>query len=93
MKNHLKLVKPQKIILTNIEPSFTSDSEYLQVMDEEIDSLLKKFPKASVVANEHDEHLNRLLKKDVRVKKFGNAAHIILPKKYAGKKATVMIRK
>lgn len=31
--------------------------------------------------------------KDVQVKRFGNASHIILPKGYAGKKATVLIRK
>ena len=31
--------------------------------------------------------------KDAQVKRFGNASHIILPKKYAGKKATVMIRR
>ncbi len=31
--------------------------------------------------------------KDVEIKKFGNAAHIVLPKEYTGKKATVLIRK
>ena len=31
--------------------------------------------------------------KDAEVKRFGNAAHIILPKEYAGKKATVLIKK
>jgi len=30
--------------------------------------------------------------KDVEIKRFGNASHIILPKKYSGKKATVIIR-
>lgn len=31
--------------------------------------------------------------KDVEVKKFGNAAHIVLPKEYTGKRATVLIKK
>lgn len=31
--------------------------------------------------------------KDAEVKKFGNAAHIVLPKEYVGKKATVLIKK
>jgi len=30
--------------------------------------------------------------KDLEIKKFGNASHIILPKRYSGKKATVIIR-
>ena len=30
--------------------------------------------------------------KDVEIKKFGNASHIILPKNYSGKRATVIIR-
>lgn len=29
---------------------------------------------------------------DKEIKPFGNASHIILPKEYAGKKATVIIR-
>ncbi len=67
MQDHLKLIKPNKILLTNIKPSFTSDSEYLQIMDEEISYLLNKFKNASIVANDRDEHLNKLLKKDVKV--------------------------
>ncbi len=31
--------------------------------------------------------------KDTEIKRFGNASHIILPKEYAGKKATVIIKK
>lgn len=31
--------------------------------------------------------------KDAEIKRFGNASHIILPKKYAGKRATVIIKK
>lgn len=31
--------------------------------------------------------------KDAKVKRFGNASHIILPKGYAGKKAIVLIKK
>jgi putative transposon-encoded protein len=31
--------------------------------------------------------------KDTEIKKFGNASHIILPKEYAGKKATVIVKK
>lgn len=31
--------------------------------------------------------------KDAEIKKFGNASHIILPKRYAGKRATVIIKK
>ncbi len=31
--------------------------------------------------------------KDCEIKKFGNASHIILPKEYAGKKATVLVKK
>ncbi len=31
--------------------------------------------------------------KDVGVKPFGNASHIILPKEYSGKRATVIIKK
>ena len=31
--------------------------------------------------------------KNCEVKKFGNASHIILPKEYAGKKATVLVKK
>ena len=31
--------------------------------------------------------------KDAEIKRFGNAAHIILPKEYAGKKATVIVKK
>ena len=31
--------------------------------------------------------------KDVEIKRFGNAAHIIVPKEYAGKKATVIVKK
>jgi putative transposon-encoded protein len=31
--------------------------------------------------------------KDAEVKKFGNASHIVLPKEYTGKKATVLIKK
>ena len=30
--------------------------------------------------------------KNVEVKKFGNASHIMLPKEYIGKKATIFIR-
>jgi len=30
--------------------------------------------------------------KDVEIKRFGNASHIILPKNYSGKRATVIIR-
>ena len=30
--------------------------------------------------------------KDAEIKRFGNASHIILPKKYSGKRATVIIR-
>ena len=31
--------------------------------------------------------------KDAEVKKFGNASHIVLPKEYVGKRATVLIKK
>jgi len=31
--------------------------------------------------------------KDAEIKRFGNASHIILPKNYAGKRATVIIKK
>ena len=31
--------------------------------------------------------------KDAEIKRFGNASHIILPKGYAGKRATVIIKK
>ena len=31
--------------------------------------------------------------KNVEVKRFGNASHIILPKEFAGKKASVFIKK
>jgi putative transposon-encoded protein len=31
--------------------------------------------------------------KDVEVKKFGNASHIVLPKEFTGKKAMVLIKK
>lgn len=31
--------------------------------------------------------------KDAEVKKFGNASHIVLPKEYIGKRATVLIKK
>jgi len=31
--------------------------------------------------------------KDVEVKRFGNASHIILPKEYSGKRAIVIIKK
>ena len=31
--------------------------------------------------------------KDLEVKKFGNASHIVLPKHFSGKRATVIIRK
>lgn len=31
--------------------------------------------------------------KDAEIKRFGNASHIILPKEYAGKRATVIIKK
>lgn len=31
--------------------------------------------------------------KDAEIKKFGNASHIILPKEYAGKKATVIVKR
>ena len=31
--------------------------------------------------------------KDVDIKSFGNASHIILPKEFSGKKATVIIKK
>ncbi len=31
--------------------------------------------------------------KNKEVKPFGNASHIILPKEYAGKKATIIIKK
>jgi putative transposon-encoded protein len=31
--------------------------------------------------------------KDAEIKRFGNASHIILPKEYSGKKATVIIKK
>jgi putative transposon-encoded protein len=31
--------------------------------------------------------------KNVEIKRFGNASHIILPKSYAGKKATVVLKK
>lgn len=31
--------------------------------------------------------------KDAEVKRFGNASHIILPKEYAGKRATVIVKK
>ena len=46
------------------------------------------------------EHIYRTVKKLVpesitnkEIKLFGNASHIILPKEYAGKKATVIIKK
>ncbi len=29
--------------------------------------------------------------KNLKIKKFGNAAHVILPKKFSGKRATVFI--
>ena len=31
--------------------------------------------------------------KDAEIKRFGNASHIILPKGYAGKRATVIVKK
>lgn len=31
--------------------------------------------------------------KDAEIKRFGNASHIILPKEYAGKRATVILKK
>ena len=31
--------------------------------------------------------------KDAQIKRFGNASHIILPKEYAGKRATVIVKK
>jgi len=67
MKDHLKLIKPNKIILTNIEPSFTSDNEYLEIMESEITFLLKKFPQASVISNIGDERLNQLLEKEAKL--------------------------
>lgn len=66
MQDHLKLIKPTKIVLTNIEPSFTSDSEYLQIMDEEIGYLLKKYKSVPVISNEKDDRLNKLLEKKLQ---------------------------
>ena len=31
--------------------------------------------------------------KEIKVTKFGNAGHIIVPKEYVGKKATVLVKK
>ena len=31
--------------------------------------------------------------KDAEIKRFGNASHIILPKRYSGKRATVIIKR
>ena len=31
--------------------------------------------------------------KDTEIKRFGNASHIILPRQYSGKRATVIIKK
>lgn len=31
--------------------------------------------------------------KDAEIKRFGNASHIILPKNYAGKRATVIVKR
>jgi len=31
--------------------------------------------------------------KDAEIKRFGNASHIILPRRYSGKKATVIVKR
>ena len=71
MQDHLKLIKPTKIVLTNIEPSFTSDSEYLQIMDEEIGYLLKKYKSVPVISNEKDDRLNKILGKNLKKQVLG----------------------
>jgi len=42
------------------------------------------------------ERMKKILPESIKkaeIKRFGNASHIILPKEYAGKKATVIVTK
>jgi len=59
---HLQLLTPNKLILTNITPSFSSDQEYLQVMETEIGHLLKNLPHCEVELLGEDERLRNLVK-------------------------------
>lgn len=61
MKVHLKLVKPNKIIFTNIKPSFSSDTEYLEMMEEEIKDLLKCNLNVEIMAKPDAERLCKIL--------------------------------
>lgn len=59
---HLRLLKPDKLILTNITPSFSSDQEYLRVMEAEIGYLLKNLPQCKIELTGNDERLKNLTK-------------------------------
>jgi len=68
-QTHLRLLKPQKLILTNIVPSFSTDQDYLQVMEAEITYLLQNLPTCEIELIGADERLAKLLEGLTKLKK------------------------
>ena len=58
---HLRLLRPHKLILTNITPSFADDQEYLRVMEAELKYLLKHLPDCEVETAGNDERLREIV--------------------------------
>lgn len=58
----LRLIQPKKLILTNLQPSFSSDSEYLEMMEGELKELLKKLTGGQIIIQSDEKRLNEVLK-------------------------------
>ena len=80
-----KKTKDDKNKIGNKKKSFIVSKKELKIDLEEIQRDIKK-------AYESVKKAIPQAIKNAEIKKFGNASHIILPKEFAGKKATVLIR-
>lgn len=82
-----------KKIYTNVYMKSKKDEKRITLTNKEIKINLKKLQEDVKTAYGTMKKLLPEAITDKEIKPFGNASHIILPKGYANKKATIIIKK
>ena len=88
--NHYNLYKD---VYTNVYVKTKKDQKRITLTKEELNINLQKLKEDVKKAYGTIKELLPEAITDKVIKPFGNASHIILPKKYANRKATIMIKK
>ncbi len=77
----------------NKQKKLKREKGIIEINSKEMKINLNKFQKEVINAYNTMKDLLPEAIEEAKIKSFGNASHIILPKKYEGKNATIMIKK